>query len=75
MIGQETKIEETLGNPDLVVESRQDPAVRLYHKMYEETPVTRKYMLVAVKVLADDAFVITAFFTDRVKQGSTIWER
>lgn len=45
MTGQEAKIEETLLTPDLVIESRQDPSVRLYHKVYEETPVSRKYML------------------------------
>jgi hypothetical protein len=73
MIGQETRIRETLANPDVVAESRQDPSVRLYHELYEETPVSRKYVLVAVKLLGDDAFVITAFFTDQPKQGTRIW--
>ncbi len=75
MIGHETKIRETVADPDVVVESRQDTSVRLYHKLYPQTPVSRKYMLVAVKVLADDAFVITAFFTDREKQGTAIWAK
>jgi len=75
MIGQESKIEETVVSPDIVIESRHDPSVRLYHKLYGRTPVSRKYMLVAVKVLGDDAFVITAFFTDRPKQGITTWAR
>lgn len=75
MIGQEIKIQETLMSPGLVIESRQDPTVRLYHKLYEQTPVSRKYVLVAVKILAGDAFIITAFFTDRAKQGMRIWAR
>jgi hypothetical protein len=75
MAGQETKIEETVVSPDIVIESRQDPSVRLYHKLYEETTVSWKYMLVAVKVLTDDEFVITAFFTDREKQGIRIWAK
>lgn len=75
MAGEETKIEETVVSPDIVIESRQDSSVRLYHKLYEATPVSRKYMLVAVKVLTDDAFVITAFFTDREKQGIRIWAK
>jgi hypothetical protein len=29
--------------------------------------------MVAVKVLAGDAFVITAFFTDQVSEGVHIW--
>ncbi len=75
MAEQEAKIEEAVASPDLVIESQQDPTVRLYHKLYEDTPVSQKYMLVAVKVLANDAFVITAFFTDREKQGTTLWAR
>jgi hypothetical protein len=75
MIGQDHKIKETVASPDVVIESRQDPSIRLYHKLYEETPVSRKYMVVAAKVPANDAFVVTAFFTDRAKQGSTIWAR
>ena len=38
MAGQETKIEEAVASPDIVTESRQDPTVRLYHKLYEDTP-------------------------------------
>ena len=33
LLGQQTKIEETLVSPDAVIESRQDPSVRLYHKV------------------------------------------
>jgi len=72
MVGQEPKIGETMAAPDVVIDSRHDPSVRLYHRLYEQTPVTRKYVLVAVKVLDDDAFVVTAFFTDRQKQGSIL---
>jgi hypothetical protein len=75
MAGQEAKIDETVVNPDLVVESQQDPSVHLYHRLYEDTPVSRKYMLVAIKVLSDDAFIVTAFFTDRRKQGVVRWPR
>ncbi len=75
MVGQEPKIGETMAAPDVVIDSRHDPSVRLYHRLYEQTPVTRKYVLVAVKVLDDDAFVVTAFFTDRQKQGSIRWAK
>lgn len=75
MTGQELKIQEALGRPDVVIESRQDPSIRLYHKLYEQTRVSQKYMIVVVKILRDDAFVVTAFFTDRTKRGTTIWAR
>jgi len=75
MQGQEQRIAETLSSPHAVILSHHDPSVYLYHKLFEQTPVTRKYLVVAVKYLAQDAFVITAFFTDREKRGVQIWPR
>jgi len=73
MKGQEHRIAETLKAPHAIVISRRDPAVHLYHKLFEKTPVTRKYLVVVVKHFDRDAFVITAFFTDREKKGVRIW--
>ena len=74
MKNQRKKIEETLKDPDAIVESKYDKTVLLYHKLYPKTPVTRKYLLVAVKILDRDAFVLTAFFTDKIKKGDIVWE-
>ena len=73
MSGQEQKIAEALQTPDVVVCSPHDPAVRLYHRLHDETPVTRKYLVVVVKHSERGAFIITAFFTDRQKRGVRIW--
>ena len=75
MKNQRKKIAETLRNPDTIVESKYDKTVLLYHKFYPKTPVTTKYLLVAVKILDKDAFVITAFFTDKIKKGDMVWEK
>ncbi len=72
MHAQEDRIAETLSNPDSVILSHHDSSVRLYHKLFPQTPVTRKYLVVAVKCLEQDAFVITAFFTDREKKGARL---
>lgn len=72
MQGQEQRIAETLLAPDSVILSHHDSTVHLYHRLFEETPVTRKYLVVAVKYLEQDAFVITAFFTDKEKKGARI---
>lgn len=71
MVDQLPRIEETLEDPDEVRASNHDDAVRLYYRRYPETPVTEKYMLVVARV-DDDPFVITAFFTDRIKSGEPI---
>ena len=74
MQGQTAKLEEVLKSPDVIVRSNRDPAVILYHKHYLATPVTEKYLIVVVKLEADDGFVITAFFTDGIKKGERLWE-
>jgi len=75
MRDQESRLAETLVAPDTIIASHHDETVHLYHRLYPSTPVTRKHLVVMVKVLAQDAFVITAFFTDREKKGIRIWTR
>ncbi|MBI4171107.1 MAG: hypothetical protein HY514_05385 [Candidatus Aenigmarchaeota archaeon] len=47
----------------------------MFYKLYDKTPVTRKYLLVAVKVLDKEGFVITAFFTEKIKKGDLLWPK
>jgi hypothetical protein len=47
----------------------------VYYRHYARSPVGSKHLMVAVKILKEDAFVITAFFTDDVKGGEEIWPR
>jgi hypothetical protein len=75
MVGQESLIVETLAEPDAVVQSQSDPDVRLYHRLYSHPVVGDKYMLVVVKWLSEDSFLLTAHFTDGVKRGATLWKR
>lgn len=75
MAGQRERVVETLAAPDVIIATAKDESVHAYQRLYEETPVTRKYLLVAVKILEDDAFVLTAFFTSRQKRGTVIWQK
>ncbi len=34
-----------------------------------------RYLCVVVKVAGDDAFVLTAYLTDRIKKGVALWPR
>ncbi|MBI2058354.1 MAG: hypothetical protein HYT87_01150 [Nitrospirae bacterium] len=68
------KIEISLREPDVVRESENDPSVHLYFHKFDRTPVTRKSLLVAVKV-SEDPFVITAFFTNKQEGGKIVFER
>jgi len=59
----------------MIVQSLRDAEVHLHHKHYAATPVTKKSLLVAVKVTEGDAFVLTTFFTSVVTKGERIWEK
>lgn len=61
------KIMETLQKPDYILYSSEDDNYQ-YYKFYQQTPVTQKHMLVVVKILNGDGFIITAFFVRRVKK-------
>jgi hypothetical protein len=75
MSGHIDKIQQTLLEPDRIIRSRTDPLVELFYRLYEVTPVSEKYLCVAVKVLPGDVFIITAYFTDTIKRGEILWER
>jgi hypothetical protein len=76
MQGQITRIEETLREPEQVIRSRTDPQAELHYRLYATTPVTRKHLCVVVKSLSkEDAFVVTAYFTDVPKRGDVLWAR
>jgi hypothetical protein len=73
MIGMETAISETLLSPEIVIRSRSDEQTRLYYRTYTGTRVGAKLLCVVVKVRPGDAFVLTAYLTDRRKRGEVIW--
>ena len=75
MCGQVNRMPETLAEPDSVVRSKTDPSIELFYKHYELTPVTEKYLCVIVKILDKELFIVTAYFTDKIKKGERLWER
>jgi hypothetical protein len=75
MIDEIGKVREVLKNPDTIHLSSTDDSVELFYKWYENTIVGNKYMCIAVKNLATDFFVITAYYTDAIKKGKEVWKR
>ena len=69
----EAEIERTLLHPERFVRSLTDPRARLYYRFYSSTAVGPKFLCVVVKRMTDDAFVLTAYFTDQVKKGDPLW--
>ena len=71
--GHDHLIDETLELPEKVVQSMSDRFVRLYYS--DERAVLGKRLCVVVKKAGIDAFVLTAYVTDRVKKGAVVWQK
>jgi hypothetical protein len=67
------EIERVLTEPQTVRLSRSDDAVRLFYEFYARTIVGGKWLCVVVKYSEGDAFVVTAYLTDKPKAGDTLW--
>jgi hypothetical protein len=75
MVGLGEAVAETLREPEVVIASPSDPLARLYYRFYHRTMVGGKHLCVVVKVREDDAFVETAYLTDRLKKGTVLWPK
>ena len=54
------------------MQSLSDPQAHLYYRWYVGTRVGDKFLCVAVKVVDNDAFVLTAYLTDTIKKGRQV---
>ena len=67
------EIERVWREPQLVRRSRSDTAVRLFYEFYAQTIVGGKWLCNVVKYAENDAFVVTAYLTDKPKAGEDLW--
>lgn len=68
----ESGIAETFGRPGSVIRSASDDEARLYYRLYTDTPVGEKPFCLVVKAREDDAFVLTAYLTDKFQRGEVL---
>ncbi|MCZ7584975.1 MAG: PBECR2 nuclease fold domain-containing protein [Deltaproteobacteria bacterium] len=68
MAGQQEKFTETLREPEAVLYDRDEENYQ-YLKRFRQSPVTDKFLLLVVRHLNGDGFVITAFFVSRVRRS------
>ncbi|MCA6574299.1 MAG: hypothetical protein ACK47D_12745 [Pseudanabaena sp.] len=73
MVDMRSQLEIVLQTPEVVRQSRSDSKVYLYYRFYEQTIVGAKWLCVVIKDNSNDAFVITAYLTDKLKQGLELW--
>lgn len=66
---------EAIASPDVVVRSRTDDTVLLYYRQTVTVAFGDKLLCVVIKHLPEDAFVITAYLTDKIKTGDVLWTK
>jgi hypothetical protein len=71
MSGREASVKVTLENPDEGRQSRADPKVLLFYK----AEAARRWTCAVVKRTNDDAFLVTAYPTDAIKEGDRVWPK
>jgi len=64
MSNQVEQIKDTLLRPDKITKADYDPEVRFYYKYYKDR---KEYLFISVKYLNGEGFVITGFYTDKIK--------
>ena len=75
MAGMESDLVKTLREPELVVRSLTDETAALNYRYYLHTLVSGKWLCVVVKYAGADAFVLTAYLTDKPKRGEVLWRK
>jgi len=69
MEGKDDIVREVLQNPDEIRQSKIDKTVFLYYKEFD------KLYCVVAKHTGEGGFLITAYPTDKVKEGEIIWTK
>jgi hypothetical protein len=70
-----SEVERVLHEPQLVRRSRSDVTVRLFYEFYAQTRMGSKWLWVVVKYVESDAFIVTAYLTDKPKAGEDLWPK
>ena len=68
-------IAEALMDPSKVIQSLSDFQAQMYYRYYFSTKVGDKYLCVVVKVKGQDAFILTAYLTNKIKRGVILWPK
>ncbi len=65
----------SLEDPEFIVQSNTDNSVELFYHYFVSTSIGDKWLCVVVKFLQEDYFIITVYFTDKIKNGDIKWKK
>ncbi len=61
------EVEETVRNSDKITCPKFDETIGCYYKYFKQRPSPDKFLLVLIKYLNGDGYVITAYYESRIK--------
>lgn len=70
----ETNITLTVSEPEIVARGATEDT-RVCYRFFTDTPVTAKYLAVVIKLLNSEGFILTAYFTEKVRRAKVVWRR
>jgi hypothetical protein len=68
--GREKEVKEAIYDPDEIRVSKRDKSVLLLYKGIE-----KKYLCVVIRYFNNKGFIITAYWTKKIKEGELKWKR
>ena len=71
MEGRELNVKSALESPDEVRQSKSDSSVLLFYK----TEALKRWVCAVTKRSNEEGFLITAYPTDAIKEGTKIWPK
>jgi hypothetical protein len=67
----EEDLKQTLANPGEIRRSSRDPEILLFYQSIKP----KRWVVAVARRLNGDGFLITAYQTDAIKEGETLWLR
>lgn len=67
----EAEVRQALASPDEIRRSSRDPDLLLFYLVLKE----KRWVVAVARKLNGDGFLITAYQTDAIKEGETLWHK
>ncbi len=68
--GKEAEVKQVLSDPDEIRVSKKDKTILLFYKK-----IARYYFCVVARFLKKRGFIVTAYWTEKIKEGELRWKR
>jgi hypothetical protein len=67
----ESEVKQALASPDEIRSSSRDPNILLFYLLIKQ----KRWVVAVTRRLNGDGFLITAYQTDAIKEGESIWHK